>query len=378
MPNTQKNNQEHIKILIIRFSSIGDLVLTTPLIRAIKNSYPNAEIDYLTLSKYASLVKYNPRIRQLYALERLNGLSESIRTALRLRRNKYDYIFDLHRSTRSLVFRLLLFGIKKYVFNKRYIKRLLLTRFGINLYIEPYSVINRYFAVAGVLNISEDKISEIWIKIGELNRHLDRLKMIFGLDLKVENDDPEKNAKIEHGLIHKNRGKIIALMPFARWKTKEWGDSNFIELGRKLSRELGATIIILGGNQDLERARIITNEIGGITIPVAGKLTLLETAVTISMCDLLVTNDTGAMHIGGAVSVPVIALFGSTTEELGFFPLGTNTKVLQTDVKCRPCTTKGLDKCPRRHFNCMNEISVDAVYSKVKFYLQKESGSLIN
>ena len=127
--------------------------------------------------------------------------------------------------------------------------------------------------------------------------------------------------------------------------------------------------MIHGGMEDRTRADRVAGAIGGNTISIAGKTTLLESALILSISECLITNDTGIMHIGGAVKIPVIALFGSTTEELGFFPFRSEGEVLQAELNCRPCTSKGLRQCPKGHFRCMNDITVDEVYSAVEKFL---------
>ena len=353
---------------MIRFSSIGDIILTTPLIEAVKKTHPGIIIDYLTLSEYASLVKYNPHIDNLITINRDRGLSESIRQALELRKRNYKYLFDLHRSTRSMIFRFLMNDKNHFALNKRYVKRFLLTNFRINLYKKPLSVVNRYFDVAKVLNVPESGRAGIWISPEELSIVAGKIKMIINAEIIINKID-KGNIKIDKNILKIKGRKIISFMPFAKWKTKEWGDEKFIELGKRIGREIDADILILGGMADKERAQAIAREIGGRAKTAAGKFALLETAVALSISDTLVTNDTGVMHLGGAVCIPVVSIFGSTTEELGFFPYSTKGTVLQTEAVCRPCTAKGLTKCPKGHFACMENISVDEVYNAVKRYI---------
>lgn len=352
-----------LRVLIIRFSSIGDIILTTPLLSAIKRDYPGARIEYLTMSEYSSLLENNPNIDRLHTLRRGEGPGSEVRAAISLRKNDYDYIFDLHRSTRSLLFRALLRG-KKFVLNKHYIRRLLLTKFSINLYREPYSVVNRYFKAAEIMGLDVDGKAEIWIDGDEIHDLIGKIKTKLDLDIN-EKDIGRGKKRLENGLVKNEGAGIIALMPFAKWKTKEWGDNKFIELGKVLAKEMGKRVFVLGGKGDAERAQRIADEIGDGAISAAGKLSLMETSFVLSLSDLLITNDTGLMHIGGAVSIPVIAIFGSTARELGFFPYNTRGEVIEVPLKCRPCTAKGLDRCPEGHFACMNDISVDRVYDAI-------------
>ena len=283
---------------------------------------------------------------------------------------KYRYVFDLHRSVRSLLFRSILGGEQNFVLNKHYIKRFLLTNLGINQYTRPLSIVDRYFAAANMLNVLPKGRSEIWIETNELKRIYNYLSSIIDIDISDEADSICNIIRIEKGMIPRKWQRIISMMPFAKWRTKEWGDNKFIELGRKLAEEKGVKILVLGGEQERSRSKEIAAEIGMEAIPLAGRLTLFETATALSISDILVTNDTGVMHMGGAVSIPVVAIFGSTTEELGFFPYKTDGEVVQLDLNCRPCSKIGLIRCPKKHFKCMNDITVEMVYSSMLKYLQ--------
>jgi lipopolysaccharide heptosyltransferase II len=366
MPRIKAVSKKHIRILIIRFSSIGDIVLTTPLINAIKADYPDAILDYLTLPEYGSLLKDNPYIDNLYYHERDKGIVYAIGNAFILNRNKYDYIFDLHRSTRSMIYRTLIKARKKTALVKNYIKRFLLIKLKLNLYKKPYSIVERYFNTANILKVTRGDKSEIWIQHADYNRALAKINSILKTD--YSSVAGNKVVKIENP-VSRARNKFVCIMPFARWKTKEWGDENFTGLAARILSENEITVLIFGGKDDMDRAGLIAEKAGNRVISLAGKLDLTEVSILLSLSSCLVTNDTGIMHIGGAVSIPVIAIFGSTTEELGFFPYKSKGEVIQTGVKCRPCTAKGLNDCPGKHFSCMSEISTDSVYSIVKKYI---------
>jgi lipopolysaccharide heptosyltransferase II len=356
-----------LSVLLIRFSSIGDIILTTPLIKKIRDKYQAARIDYLTLDRYGELLRDNPHIDNLHLIKSNMPIHGLIESARELSKHGYDYLFDLHRSTRSALFRLFIHSAKKYRMNKSYLKRILLVSFKINLYREPYSVVNRYFHAAGELDITPDADSEIWISRKELEEYLRKRESLFEINTGISHRD--EVLRVVRGLLHSNRrDRIISMMPFATWQTKEWGSTRFIELGRRLSGE-NTLIMIHGGAEDSSRADSIAGAIGGNTISIAGKTTLLESALILSISECLITNDTGIMHIGGAVKIPVIAIFGSTTEELGFFPFRSEGEVLQAELNCRPCTSKGLRHCPRGHFRCMNDITVDEVFSAAEKFL---------
>jgi len=362
------SKDESFRILIIRFSSIGDIILTSSIIPILKKNFPNIRIDYLTLSQYKNLLIYNPNIENVLLIDRNKGVAHISRNMVNYRRKKYKYIFDLHRSSRSLVFSLFLRSERRFVVKKHYFKRFLLVKLNINLYKEPYSVVNKYLKVARFLNPDLEEKSEIWVAIDELNSAINKLRRAVG-EILYLSDELSARIKIEKGIVRFKKGRVISLMPFAKWGTKEWGDNKYIELGCRLTEDSETTVLILGGKEDIIRSEEIAHKIGKQAIPFAGGLSLSETAIALSISDCLITNDTGIMHMGGAVSIPVISLFGSTSEELGFFPHMTEGEVVELPLDCRPCTTKGFMRCPKGHFRCMNDILVERVYSIVRKYL---------
>jgi lipopolysaccharide heptosyltransferase II len=361
------SESDGFRILLIRFSSIGDIILTTPLIKKIREKYPYSRIDYLTMDRYGELLRGNPHIDNLYLIKSNMPSHELIEIARKLSRHGYDYLFDLHRSSRSALFRLCIRSEKKYRLNKRYLKRILLILLKINLYREPYSVVNRYFHAAGDLHVNPDADTEIWISRKKLEECQRKIHSLLKIKTEIRSDD--EILRIERDLLQLNRSvKIISMMPFATWQTKEWGSARFSELGIRLSGE-NTVILIHGGAEDRARADSLADAIGVRAIPIAGRTTLLESALLLSISECLITNDTGIMHMGAAVRIPVVAIFGSTTEELGFFPFRSEGEVIQADLNCRPCTAKGLRQCPKGHFRCMNDITVDEVYSAVENFL---------
>jgi lipopolysaccharide heptosyltransferase II len=356
------------RILLIRFSSIGDIILTAPVIKAIRQKFPKAVIDYLTLSEFSILLKDNPNLNNLVLFERGKNIFYYIRKALLLKKNNYDHVIDLHRSTRSFIFRFILKAKKKSKFKKNYFKRFLLIFLKFNLYKAPYSVIERYYNTAGIKNSDGSCGTEIWLSPNEITRAVSKLNNFSGASYTLKKNTAEKKVRIEHGIINSSQ-KIISIMPFAKWKTKEWGDEKFIELGRILAEKTGAQIQILGGPIDTSRAASIAESIGPAAVMLAGKLSIPESAAAISASGCLISNDTGVMHLGGAVNIPVIAIFGCTTEELGFFPVNRKCEVIQIPLKCRPCTAKGLSACPKKHFKCMNDIPIEMVFQAAIKYL---------
>jgi heptosyltransferase-2 len=172
-------------------------------------------------------------------------------------------------------------------------------------------------------------------------------------------------------------GTFIGLCPAAKHATKCWPQERFAELGVKLSEDANSQIFLFGGSEDKEKCITITHAINsvrgeGVAINLSGEFSLLESAVAMEACSLIVTNDTGLMHIACALKKKVVAIFGPTVGEFGFFPVGTDSVVVERKgLYCRPCSHIGLKTCPEKHFRCMNEIQVSDVLGSIHTLTQQ-------
>ena len=337
---------ERKRFLIIRLSSIGDILLTTPFIRLLRKRFDDALIDYLVKDEHRELLEHNPYLDEIHPFKAANGLKEIRKWRKFIRQKGYSEIFDLHRNLRSILMTGAVRGVKVRRVNKRLAKRFLLTKFGINLYRNITPVPERYLETASAYGIVDD---------GK------------GLDL-----FPNKNIDIFNRTRSSNRYKI-AMAPGAGYYTKRWPIEYYAELGDNLIENADAQIILIGSTEDKPTAdeikRRMKNEVRDLT----GDYTILETAAIIKTVDAVVTNDSGLMHVAVSQDVPVVSFFGSTTEELGFFPYNDNSKVLEVrGLKCRPCTHIGRESCPLGHFNCMKEITPTAAYEAVVGQLSRK------
>lgn len=319
------------RFLIIRLSSIGDILLTTPFVRALRKKYPDSLINYLTKSEYVDLMKNNPNINNVYAFDSRNGIGETLNWRYQIKSNSYDAIFDLHRNIRTLMMTKYIGGTNSGKYNKRYFKRFMLVKFGINLYKNMTPIPDRYLEIASRYNLDNDGL---------------------GLDLYSNVDNPLKETVKEGSQVN------LVMAPGAGFETKRWPSDKYAKLADLLVKEIGANIILVGSNSDLPVSEDIKSQMHESVTDATGKLTLLETAALINESNAVVTNDSGLMHIAVSQKKPVLAIFGSTTEELGFFPYSDNFRVLEvSDLKCRPCSHVGRDKCPKKHFKCMKDIT---------------------
>ncbi len=322
------------RILIIRLSSLGDVLLTTPVIRAIKKEFPGASIDFLVREEYVDAVKFNPNINVVYALSRSEKSKFLIKV---LNGNRYNFIVDLQNNIRS---RLIVSSLNRttYSYKKPTWDKYLLVRFKINRYKEIKSITERYCeSIPGL--------------------KLDKLGLELHTPQNISSDLPsEKN--------------YLGLCPGSKHFTKRWPSEYFIELGNELISK-GYEILIFGGKDDKEICELITSQING-SINLSNDNDLIKTANEIKNCKLVICNDSGLMHVAAAAGVPVITIFGSSVREFGFSPYGVPNLILENkSLSCRPCSHIGRSNCPKKHFKCMKEITPQLVSENVTQFLSK-------
>ena len=335
------------KILIIRLSSIGDILLSTPFVRQIRKTFPDAKIDFIVKDIYKELLTYNPYIDELYSLKLDNGRKELNELKVKLSDKSYDVVFDLHNNMRSNYLKHGIHSGKTFSINKEKIKQSLLVFFKINLYDKETPIPLRYLSVAKDYGVSDDE---------------------KGLDLfwKDETKESAEKKAISMGL-ELNR-PYICLAPGAGFFTKRWPEEKFGNLVDLFQQDNKHQIIVLGDQND-KKIGISLDRQNNI-IDLCGKLSLLETAHIVSKGEGVVSNDSGLMHMATAVKTPVSAIFGSTVRELGFFPYRAKSVVIEnTDLSCRPCSHIGRKTCPKSHFKCMSEISPEQVYAGLMQFL---------
>jgi lipopolysaccharide heptosyltransferase II len=314
------------RILIIRLSSLGDILLTTPLIRTIKKKNPTIQIDFIVREKFAEALQNNPNLNEIL----FYGNSKSEKEILfnSVRSKNYRLVIDLQNNFRSReITRLLHCRVLR--FNKKNIKKFLLVHIKINLLKNAQQIPKRYAEAAGI-NELDDK----------------------GLDFYSENIPNPNLVK---------SAKYIGLCPGAKHFTKRWPKEYFIELGKKLESS-NYTIVLFGGEEEIQICNDVQTQLNNAIN--LSNTSLLQVAANMKMCEAIYTNDSGLMHLATAFGVPVIAFFGSTVREFGFFPYKTKSIVLENEnLSCRPCTHIGRKSCPKTHFKCMLEIKPALAYS---------------
>ena len=330
------------KFLIIRFSSIGDIVLTTPVIRCLRRQYPEAEIHFLTKQAFRSIVAHNPYINKIHTL------GDSFELMLHeLLIEEYDYIIDLHHNLRTLRIKRFLKNVKSFSFNKLNVEKFILTNFKINTLPKKHIV---------------DRNLETVASLGVVNDGMGLDYFIPTLDEIKKDDIPTSHM---HGYIAVVIGAALATKKLPLHKLKE------------LCTAIDHPIILLGGKEDYEDGKAIA-KVDEIKIYNAcGKFNLNESADLVKGAKLVISHDTGLMHIAAALQKPVISVWGNTVPAFGMYPYYGSRSNRQYDVVeinklwCRPCSKIGYNKCPKGHFKCMEKIDVNYIVNLVRLRLQQ-------
>lgn len=325
------------RILVIRFSSLGDIILTTPVLRALRKQYPRAEIHFLTKAKFKEAIEHHPVPDKIIFLK--ESLAETVQW---LQEQRYDMVIDLHDSLRSLFIRFQL-NAKKYVYPKGRWKRWLYLKTGIGKPDQRH-IVQKYMAALKPLGMYEDE---------------------QGLDFRI---DARIQADVQQLCTREFPGRApVAIVLSATWYTKKMPAEKYI----RFLQSLNAPFVLLGGTTEQAEAEQIMSKVqGGINL--CGKTSLQESAAWLKLSSLVVTHDTGLMHIAAALQKITFVIWGNTVPELGMYPWKTefyNFEIRNLD--CRPCTHLGYPKCPKAHFACMNSHDPDKMAEKVGYILQE-------
>ncbi len=328
-----------MKILIVRFSSIGDIVLTTPVIRTLKTQL-DAEIHYATKSEYHSVLIANPYLDKIHLLD--GSLSELTK---KLKDENFDLIVDLHNNlrTRTLKFRL---RKKAVTFKKLNIQKWLLVNFKINL-LPNVHIVDRYMKTLEPLDVRMDNL---------------------GLDYFI----PDKDEVEPNWLPDSHRKGYAVFVVGAKFKTKQLPVNRMIELCDRINKP----VVLIGGKED----KAIADEIEAFFKPGSkqeekeieelnkktvifngcGKFSINQSASIVSKANWVFTHDTGIMHIAAAFKKPIYSIWGNTVPAFGMYPYRTQFTIFENNnLGCRPCSKIGFDKCPKGHFKCMQQLGFD-------------------
>lgn len=331
------------KILIIHTAFIGDIVLSTPLIKKIKQKYNNAEIYYLTTSIGKEIIKNNPMLKEIIVYDK-NGKDRGLKGAFKIIKNIKKYDFDIaiipHRYLRSTLIAFLA-GIKIRIGYSNSEGKLFLTK-KIE-YLNSVHEVKRLLKLVDLSDFKDDKI-----------------------ELYPGKNDMEKVEKIWEKFELDNQ-KIVVIAPGSKWFTKMWPIEYYNLLLKKLEK-LDIKVLLIGGEEEKKLDIIETKN----SINLIGKTKLLELVEIFNRSNILVSNDSSPLHIAAATDIYIIAIFGATTKELGFYPWTDNYTIIENNnLECRPCGLHGGNICDKGHFKCMKEMNPDIVYNKILEILER-------
>lgn len=309
------------RILIVRFSSIGDIVLTSPVVRALRKKFPSADIRFLTKGAFVELVEHNPYLNCVFRFE--GNLKETI---AQIKDFRPDVIVDLHHNLRTAIIKASV-GAKAYAFPKLNVEKWLHVNLKLDV-LPDIHIVERYFKAVARLGVTND---------GE------------GLDVFIPEEVtmPHLPESLKEG--------YVAIVVGAKFATKRIPEQKLKEIieGSK------TPVVLIGGAEDQELGDRLAS--GPEVFNACGKFTMLESARLIQNAQVVVSPDTGMMHIAAAFNRPIVSVWGSTVPEFGMYPYmpqhpEDSTILEQKGLSCRPCSKIGFDRCPKGHFDCMTHL----------------------
>lgn len=328
--------ENKVKFLIIRLSSIGDIVLTTPVLRCLKSQIQEAEIHYLVKEKFFDVIKNNPHIDKIHIFSNnLNSIIEQ------LKYENFDFVIDLHHNIRSYKVKTALKRVS-FSFNKLNYYKWLMVNFKINK-LPPIHIVDRYFDTLKLFDVEND---------------------YKGLDYFIDQKDTDE-ASIETGV---SPGEYIAFSIGGAHNTKKMPENLIAEI----INAVDYPFILLGGNDDAIAATEIQKMVNRPLLQFCGKLSLNQSAAIIKNAKLIITHDTGLMHIAAAFKKTILSVWGNTIPEFGMYPYLPDEKSRIFEVKnlrCRPCSKIGFKHCPKGHFKCMTNQNINEIIDYIRYLI---------
>jgi ADP-heptose:LPS heptosyltransferase len=322
------NSNIVVKYLVVRFSSIGDIVLTTPVIRCLKNQVDDARIHFVTKKQFAPILSDNPYIDHVHSFS--GNLNALIRE---LKNEHFDYIIDLHHNLRSALLKSRI-RIISFSFPKLNVQKWLLVHLKINRLPEVH-IVDRYLKTVRLFDVTNDH---------------------QGLDYFI----PEENIVSRERLPVEFGGGYIAFAIGGLHTTKKLTTGKIIEICKRVDKP----VVLLGGKEDAETGREIAEMAGNTIYNACGNFSINQSASLLQQADLIITHDTGLMHIAAAFRKKIISIWGNTIPEFGMYPYYPDpaSVIIQVpNLSCRPCSKIGFDKCPKKHFRCINDIDIERI-----------------
>ncbi|GAB2531574.1 glycosyltransferase family 9 protein [Spirosoma aerophilum] len=322
-----------VKVLVLQFASIGDVVLTSPVVRCLKQQLPKAEVHFCTRLDYQSVIAHNPYIKEGHFLN--NNLYSLIR---QLRAQQFDYVVDLQNTVVTKLIKAAL-ATRSYSVDNQLFRKWLYVSWKINALNEQH-IVDRYLATVQPLGVGNDG---------------------RGLDYFI----PYKDEVEFDWLPDSHQNDFVAYAIGGQYMTRRLPTARMIELCRKINYP----IVLLGDKKDRQIGDELVKALGEKYIYNAcGHYNLNQSASLIQRARVVFSHDTGLMHVAAAFGKKVYSIWGGTTPQFGFYPYKTpHVRLETTGLGCRPCSATGLDNCPMKHFKCMNELSFNFDVKELRF-----------
>jgi heptosyltransferase-2 len=322
-----------VRFLILRFSSIGDIVLTTPVVRGLKNQVENSEIHYFTKPQFKEILEANPYVDKVHILS--NNISDQVKE---LKEEPFDYIIDLHHNLRTARIKSNL-RIVSFSFDKLNLKKWLLVNFKINQLPDQH-IVDRYMETVHVFDVEDDE---------------------KGLDYFI----PAKDEIPAETLPQPFRGGYIGFVIGAKHYTKKLTEDKI----RSIIQKLNYPVVLLGGEEDREQGERIVKDVNNHVFNACGQYNINQSASLVKQAEVIITHDTGLMHVAAAFKKKIISIWGNTIPEFGmypYFPHEDSVIIENKGLYCRPCSKIGYTKCPKKHFRCILELSNEEIATKAR------------
>lgn len=329
------------RILIIQTAFLGDVILCTPLIKATRKLFPDSIISFLLIPETKNILDNYPHLNEITVYDKKRkdkGVKNFFKMVKKIKRGNFDLALIPHRYLRSALLAYLAKIPQRIGFDKGS---------GSFLFTHKVTYQNNSHEVERNLSLLNyftgdllDKNPELFPRSEDFSYAQELLK-----DLAIDESD-----------------KIVGIAPGSIWATKRWLPERFTEVSDRLIKEAGAKVIFLGSKKDEKLCLEIANLMKEKPIILAGKTNILQSAAIISKCKVILSGDSAPVHIASAMKTPVVAIFGSTIPEFGFAPYGEGHLIIEKKMDCRPCGIHGKDKCPKKHFKCMTEITTHEVF----------------
>ncbi|QGY39141.1 lipopolysaccharide heptosyltransferase II [Pseudodesulfovibrio cashew] len=338
--------REYKKIGVWQTAFLGDAVLTLPLLRALKDRFPEAEIHFYVRAGVESVFAAQPEIAEVHAFAKRGGqksLNAAVRLGWEIGRQDFDLWISTHRSLRSALVAGATGISRRIGYDSPWFNRLAYTE-TVPRRFEELEEVERLFQLLAPLGIKPPA---------------PKAPLALGPEAVAHADNFWRE--------HCGDRPVLGVHPGSTWPTKCWPERYFSEIVTRAS-QAGAQVLVFGGPDEVETSRrVLDGADAPDAIDLGGRLSLPQLAAYLGRLDAYLTNDSGPMHLAWAQDTPLVALFGPTVRELGFFPRGENSTVVEVaGLDCRPCGLHGPKKCPKEHFLCMNELTPDMVWAALE------------